>query len=420
MAVVDVTPLRQVPGYRWLFGGMLFAQAGRQLSVVAVPFQVYDLTGSTVAVGLLGLAQLVPLLAVSLVGGALADAVDRRRLLVVTQLVLASTAVGLAWNSVIEQPMVWPLFVLSAINAGVSAIDSPTRASIVPGLVGRGLLPSAMALNQTLTNVAKAVFPALGGLLIATVGLGFSYGIEVLAFIGAALLVRHLPHQPTVGGGRRFGLASITEGIRYLKGRRLLQSTFLIDLVAMVFGMPYALFPAMGTTVFGGDAFTVGLLFAAPGAGALLGAVTSGWVTVVRRQGRAVIVAVIIWGAAIAVFGLTSILWLALTMLAIAGAADMVSAIFRGTIVQLTAPDELRGRISSIHMAVVAGGPRLGDLEAGLVAALTTVRFSVVSGGLACIAGALLLARWAPQFLHYRYRPELTGPADGAAPPDVS
>lgn len=385
---------------------MFLAQTGRQLTVVAVPFQVYDLTGSTVAVGLLGLAQLVPLLVVSLVGGALADAVNRRSLLVLSQLVLAGTGAGLLWNSVADQPAVWPLFVLSAVNAGVSAIDSPTRTSIVPGLVGRGLLPSAMALNQTLTNTAKAVFPALGGLLIATVGLAFSYGIEIVAFIAAALVIRCIPDQPTVGGGRKFELSSITEGLRYLKGRRLLQATFLIDLNAMVLGMPTALFPAMGTSVFGGDAFTVGLLFAAPGAGALLGAVTSGWVSVVRRQGIAVLVAVIIWGAAMAVFGLTDFLGLALVMLAIAGAADVVSAIFRGTIVQLAAPDALRGRLSSIHMAVVAGGPRLGDLEAGLVAALTSVRFSVVSGGLACIGGALLLARWAPQFVGYRHEPD--------------
>ncbi|HET7847017.1 MAG TPA: MFS transporter [Acidimicrobiia bacterium] len=413
MAVVDVTPLRQVPGYRWLYAGMFLAQTGRQLTVVAVPFQVYDLTGSTIAVGLLGLAQLVPLLAVSLVGGALADAVNRRRLLVLTQLILAATAVGLFWNSVIAQPAIWPLFVLSAINAGVSAIDSPTRAAIIPRLVGMGLLPSAMALNQTLVNVAKAVLPALGGLLIATVGLPFAYGIEVFAFIGAALLIRHIPDQRTEGGGRKFELSSITEGLRYLKGRRLLQATFLIDLNAMVFGMPTALFPAMGTTVFGGDAFTVGLLFAAPGAGALLAAVTSGWVSVVRRQGLAVVVAVVIWGAAIAVFGLTELLGLALVMLAIAGAADVVSAIFRGTIVQMAAPDALRGRLSSIHMAVVAGGPRLGDLEAGLVAAVTSVRFSVVSGGLACVAGALLLGRWAPQLVGYRHEP---GSSDRSTP----
>jgi MFS family permease len=410
LAVVDTTPLRQSPGYRWLFIGMFSAQAGRQLTVVAVPFQVYQLTGSTLAVGLLGLAQLIPLLAVALVGGALADAVNRRRLLVLTQLVLAGTGAGLLWNSVAEQPLVWPLFVLSAVNAGVSAIDSPTRTSIVPGLVGRKLLPSAMALNQTLGNVAKAVFPALGGLLIATVGLAFSYGIEIVAFIAAALMIRRIPDQPPVGGGRKFELSSIVEGFRFLKGRRLLQATFLIDLNAMVFGMPTALFPAMGTSVFGGNAFTVGLLFAAPGAGALLAALTSGWVSVVRRQGYAVMVAVIIWGAAMAIFGLTNLLGLALVMLAIAGAADVVSAIFRGTIVQLAAPDELRGRLSSIHIAVVAGGPRLGDLESGLVAALTSIRFSVVSGGLACIGGALLLGRWAPQLVGYRYEPDSIGP----------
>lgn len=404
--MVDITPLREAPGYRWLFAGMFFAQAGRQLTIVAVPFQVFELTGSTLAVGLLGLAQLFPLLLVSLIGGALADAVDRRRLLVLSQIVLALTATGLLWNSLAEAPAIWPLFVLSAINAGVSAVDSPARHAIVPGLVGRALLPSAMALNQTLGNIASAAIPAVAGLLIATVGLPFNYGIEILVFIAGAALVYRVPDRPTEGGGRKFGLSSIMEGLRYLKGRRVIQSVLLIDFNAMVFGMPTALFPAIGTEVFGGDAFTVGLLYAAPGFGALFGALTSGWVSAVRRQGRAIVIAVIGWGLAITVFGLSRSLALALTMLALAGLADVVSAIFRGTILQMSSPDALRGRLSSMHMAVVAGGPRLGDLEAGVVAALTSVRFSVVSGGLLCVLGTLGIARWAPDFVRYRHDPE--------------
>lgn len=196
-------------------------------------------------------------------------------------------------------------------------------------------------------------------------------------------------------------LSSIVEGFKYLKNMRVIQAAMLIDLNAMVFGMPTALFPAMGTEVFGGDAFTVGLLYAAPGAGALLGALTSGWVSAVRRQGRAVVLAVVGWGVAIAIFGFSSSLWIGLAMLALAGAADVVSAIYRGTIIQLSTPDDLRGRVSSMHMAVVTGGPRLGDLEAGVVAALTSVRFSVISGGLACVFGALGLAKWAPSFVRY-------------------
>jgi MFS family permease len=214
-----------------------------------------------------------------------------------------------------------------------------------------------------------------------------------------------VPDVATQGGGRGFGLASIAEGFGYLKDQKLIQATLLIDLNAMVFGMPTALFPAMGTEVFGGDAFTVGLLYAAFGVGALIGSLTSGWVSSVIRQGRATIIAVMGWGLAMAVFGLTTSLTLGLIMLGLAGAADVVSAIFRGSIVQLTAPDELRGRMGGMHPAVVAGGPRLGDLEAGVVAELTSIRFSVVSGGLACIVGALLIARWAPEFLNYRYEP---------------
>jgi MFS family permease len=414
--VVDVAPLRQVPGYRWLFAGMLFVHAGRQLTVVAVPFQVFQLTGSTLMVGLLGLAQLVPLLAVSLIGGALADAFDRRRLLVISQLILAGTSAGLLWNSLADNPAIWPLFLFSALNAGVSAIDSPARQSLVPGLVGRSLLPSALALNQTLTNTAKAALPALGGLLIATAGLPFTYGTEVLLFLIGATLMLRVPEVKTEGGGRKMEVSSVVEGFRFLKDRKVIQAALLIDLNAMVFGMPTALFPAMGTEVFGGDAFTVGLLYAAPGVGALIAALTSGWVGSVRRHGQATVIAVIGWGLAIAVFGFTSSLALGLVMLALAGAADVVSAIFRGSIVQLTTPDDLRGRMSSMHTAVVAGGPRLGDLEAGIVAELTTVRFSVVSGGIACIIGALAIARWAPDFVKYRYDPGRPGPGGPGLP----
>ena len=406
LAVVDTTPLRRVSGYRWLFAGMFVMQVGRQLTVVAVPIQVYEITGSTIAVGLLGLAQLVPLLLVSLVGGALADAVDRRRLLTFSQVVMAFTGAGLLWNSLSDSAAIWPLFVLSAINAGVSAIDSPARHALVPGLVGRALLPSALALNQTQTNVAKAAVPALGGLLIATSGFPAAYSLQTVAFAISALLVYQVPNVPIEGGGRPFSMSSIVEGFRFLKSRRVIQAALVIDLSAMVFGMPTALFPAFGTEVLGGDAFTVGLLYAAPGIGALLAAMTSGWVPLIRRQGRAVVLAVIGWGAAIAIFGFTTSLGLALTMLAVAGAADVVSAIFRGSIVQLSVPDSLRGRLSSMHMAVVAGGPRLGDLEAGVVAALTSVRISIVSGGLACVLAAVGIARWAPSFLHYRYDPE--------------
>jgi MFS family permease len=417
MVLLDISPLRESTTYRWLFGGLLTTHTGRQLTVVAVPFQVYKLTGSTLAVGLIGLAQLIPLLGMSLVGGALADAVDRKRLLVWSQLLLALMAGGLAANAFSAQPAVWPLYVLTGLSAAVSAVESPTRTAVLPAIVGRSLLPSALALGQLLGNVAKAVVPAAAGFLIATAGLGATYSLEAVLFIGGALLMWKIPPLKPEGGGTQFGLASIREGLSFLRKRRLLQATFVIDLNAMVFGVPKALFPAIATDLFGGDATTTGLLFAAPGIGALIAAITSGWLSSVRRQGLAVIVSVVVWGAAMASFGLTSSLTFALPVLAIAGAADVVSAVFRTTILQLAVPDELRGRLSSAHVAVVTGGPRLGDLEAGSVAALTSVRFSVISGGLACIAGALAIARFMPELARYRSSDSGTG---GVGPSDES
>jgi MFS family permease len=399
---VDTRPLQDSLEYRWLYAGLSVAWFGRQLTVVAVPYQVFELTGSTLAVGLLGVAQFIPLLVTSLVGGAVADAVDRKRLLVASQVGLALTAVGLAWNAVSDSPAIWPLYLLSGLNAAISAVDYPTRSAVLPNLVGRDLLASALALNQILGNVAKAVGPALAGVLIATLGLGWTFGTEAALFTIGALLMRPIRPLPPVEGGRRVGFASIMEGLSYIKERRVLQSIFLIDLNATIFGVPRALFPAIGQEVLGGGAGVVGLLYAAPGAGALLAALTSGWVARVERQGRSVVIAVMVWGLAIAAFGLTSSVAVAVVFLALAGGADLISAVFRSTILQLSVPDSLRGRLSGVNIAVVSGGPRLGDLEAGLVASLTSIRFSVISGGLACVLGALAIDRWMPQLSDYR------------------
>ena len=405
LAVVDVSPLREVPGYRWLFGGMLLAQSGRQLTVVAVPIQIFLITDSTLAVGLLGLAQLVPLLLVSLVGGALADAIDRRRLLVIAEVVLTITGLGLLWNAIVDEPLLWPLYVLSGINAGIAAIHNPARQALVPRLVGDKLFPAALALNQTQTNVAKTAVPAAGGLLIAFAGLPAAYAIQSMAFLLSALFFLRIPLLQIQGGGRSFSVASIREGFAFLKSRRVIQAAMLMDFGAMVFGMPTALFPAFGTDVLGGDEFTVGLLFAAPGAGAMLAAFTSGWVAQVRRQGRMVAYAVACWGLGIAIFGLSRSLPLALAMLAFAGGADVISAIFRQSIIQLSIPDAFRGRLASIHTAASGGGPRLGDLEAGVVAEFSSVRFSVVSGGAACALTSFAISRWSPGFFGYESGP---------------
>lgn len=411
--LLDVTPLRESRDFRLLWSGQLVSVVGRQVTTVAVPFQVYDLTGSSLTVGLVSAAQLVPLLLCSLAGGSIADAVDRRRLMLVMQVLLALTSVGLALNAALPSPAVWPLFVLTALSAGMSAVDSPTRSASVPTLVGRERLPAALALNQSLMQVGSVVGPAIAGVLIGAVGVGAAYWVDAATFLFAAAAVWRLRPLPPSDGGTRAGLASVLEGLRFLRGRRALQGSFLIDVNAMVFGMPRALFPALGTGLFGGGAATVGLLYAAPGAGALVGALTTGWVSSVRRQGRAVVASVVVWGAAIAGFGAVSWLPLALALLAVAGAADVVSAVFRNTILQLSVPDRLRGRLSSVHIGVVTGGPLLGDAEAGAVAAATTPRTSVVSGGVACVLGALVVARALPELARWT----MADAVDDEAPP---
>jgi MFS family permease len=395
--LADITPLRESRHYRLLFLNEGFAFLGSQITVVAVPLQIYFMTHSSLAVGMVGLAQLGPLLACSLVGGAVVDAIDRRTLMIWVQLARGALSAGLAANALAPRPALWPLYVLTAAGAGLSAIDGPARMAAVPALVRRELVPAAAALHQILTQVGQVAGPAAAGLIVARASFSAAYAIDAVTFTVASLLALAMRRLPPGEGSTRAGAASVWEGLRFLRGRRALQGNFVIDANAMVFGMPRALFPALGTGLFGGGPATVGLLYAAPGAGALIGALLAGWVGSVRRQGRAVLVAVAVWGLAITVFGLVAWLPLALALLAVAGAADVFSAVFRNTILQLTVPDGLRGRLSAIHIAVVSGGPRLGDAESGGVAALAGPRFSVVSGGLACLAGVALIAWRIPE-----------------------
>jgi MFS family permease len=375
---------------------------GRQLTIVASALQIFLLTDSSLQVGLLSLAQLGPVIVCSFLGGSLADAVDRRKLLIVANVLMTTTSIGLAANAMLGQPQVWPLYVCTALNAGFSSIDAPTRTAAVATLVRRDQIPAAAALNQTGYQFGQVAGPAFAGLIIATVSIAAAYWFDVATFVIALVLLFRMQPMVPEGGGTRAGLSSVKEGLRYLRGQRAVQGTFLIDINAMVFGMPRALFPQLGTELYGGGAGTVGLLYAAPAAGAFIGAVTTGWVGGVRRPGRAVLYAVIAWGAAIAAFGSTAWLPAGLLFLAVAGAADVISAVFRGTILQLQVPDRLRGRLNAINIAVVTGGPRVGDLEAGVVATATTAQFSVVSGGLACIAGVGLLARLRPELGEWR------------------
>lgn len=411
--LADLTPLRESRDYRYLFAGQVSSYIGRQFTVVAIPIQVFAMTHSSLMVGLVGLASLGPLIIFSIAGGALSDAFDRRRMLLISQVLLAATSATLAINAGLDRPALWPLFLFGSLSAGFAGADMQTRNAIAPRLVRRETFPAAAALTQLVWQVGMVAGPILAGLVIAQVSLAVAYWIDVGSFVVAFVAAIPMRPLPPEGGGTKAGLSSVLEGLRFLKGKRVLVSTFVIDINAMVFGMPSALFPQLGTEVFGGGAQTVGLLYAAPGAGALLGALFSGWVPRVRRQGLAVIVAVILWGAAIAAFGFTESLPIALVLLALAGAADVVSAVFRNTILQLSVPDAFRGRLSGVHIAVVAGGPRLGDAEAGAVAALTTPQISVISGGLACIAGALLIARLVPEFARYDSQRAPVYSADG-------
>jgi MFS family permease len=401
--ILDVSPLRRSRDLRCLFAGQLLSTLGAQLTTVAVPYQVYILTRSSLDVGLVSLATVLPLIAGALLGGSLADAADRRKILLGAQLLTLLCSAGLAVNAD-TGPALWPLFALPAMAAGFATATEAGLSAILPNLVRRSEVAAVNAMFQALFQIGQVAGPAVAGLLLAGAGVRFVYWMDA-ATIAAAIVATFLmgPQVPRVsqaGASHRPGLRSIVAGFSYLRGRPVIQGAYLIDINATVFGMPRAVFPALALTVFGGGARTLGFLYAAPGAGALLGAVTTGWIPRIRRQGRAVIAAVLVWGAAITCFGLVRWLPAALALLAVAGCADVISAVFRGTIIQLGVPDELRGRMMGMQMAAVAGAPRIGDAESGAVAAAFTPLTSVVSGGLACIAGALILARLLPAFRH--------------------
>jgi MFS family permease len=407
---IDVRPLRASRDFRLVWTGLFISELGYQLSLVAIFVQVYELTGSAGAVGLTGLFSFLALLLGAVISGAILDAYDRRKLLLWAQVGFAVGSTILLVGAIHGHPSVWTIYLAASIFALVSTTDGPTRSAMTPRLVGHDLMPSAMALNQVVWNSVALLGPAIGGVIIARWGFGWAYGIDLVtygAMFVAALMIAPMP--PLRGDDERaaIGWAAVKEGFGFVRRSPLLQSTFVIDMIAMIFGLPRALFPILATTQFHRGPEVVGLLFAAPAAGALIGALTGGWVRHVQRQGLAVIWAVVGWGAAIVAFGLSGPhLWIALVFLAIAGCADVYSAIFRSTILQLAAPEELRGRLSGIHILVVTGGPRLGDLEAGTIAQIYSPTVSVVSGGLICMFGAGIVALVYPVLRRYRQAPQ--------------
>lgn len=401
---LDLSPFRY-RDYRLLWFGEVVSKTGHQITLVAVYVQIYDLTRSAAAVGLVGVVQLIPLILTSLFGSPLVDAHDRRRLLFATEIGLVFASSLLLLGASMERPPLWLVYGAAGLGAGLGGLETPTRTALIPMIVGREKLSSAITLHQILWNTTMIVGPAIAGLIIARLGLVWAYGIDVATY-GATIVSVALmrPAPPVVDGvSPATGVPGVLEGLSFLRRHRVLQATFLADMVAMVLGNPRALFPVLAVVQFHRGAEAVGLLFSALAVGALLGALTAGWVRHVDRQGRAVLVAVAAWGAGIIGFGLTGDRFvLALTFLALAGGADVVSAVLRGTILQQGIPDSIRGRMSGVHSLVVQGGPRLGDLRAGVLATALGATASVVSGGIAVLVGVALMALFAPRFVGYR------------------
>jgi MFS family permease len=396
----DTTALRESRELRSLVLGNFVSGMGTQASLVALPYQLYVQTKSPLLTGLLGAAELIPLMTMALVGGALADKVDRRRLLLVDQVALVLVAGALCAAALAGEPPVWLLYVLGALLAGFGAVQNVARSAIIPNLVRPELLRSALAVNYGLYQLTMVVGPGLGGLLISAGGVQLAYGVDALSCGAMVLGVIAISAQPPTRDEDAPELnirRSIAEGLRFVRRSKALIGSFAIDLNAMAFGMPRALFPVLAVSVYHAGASGTGLLYASVSAGATVAALTTGWLEHVRRLGLIVIGAVVAWGLAIFFAALVPSLWFAAAMLALAGAADSVSAVCRNVINQSLTPDALRGRMSSIYSLVVTSGPRVGDIESGAVASLTSARFSMATGGLACIAGVGVIVLAFPQ-----------------------
>jgi MFS family permease len=400
--ILDLSPLRKNRDYRLLYVGQLVSSFGSMITYVAVPQQIWELTHSSLTVGLLGAVQLVPLLLFALLGGAYADSMDRRKMLVVSELLLAVGSLFLAINSLLPQPSVALIFLVSGAMSALNGFHRPALDALTPRLVDRDDLRAVSALSSLRFSLSAIAGPALGGVLIGTVGMMSTYAIDFVTYIvslAALAAIRRMPPPE----GRKPGLHAILEGLRYAKSRPELIGTYIVDMVAMTFAMPMALFPSMAAGW--GGAKSLGWLYSAMAVGFLASTVISGWTRKVDRHGAAVIAGAMVWGIAIVALGFAPGFFSALLCLAIAGAGDNVSAIFRGTIWNETIPGDLRGRLAGVEMISYLSGPLLGNVRAGWVASLASNRVSIISGGLLCIAGILLCISLLPSFWRYRRLP---------------
>src|SRR5580693_3211827 len=411
--LADLRPLRESPPFRRLLIGSTVSWLGSSMTSFALVLQIFELTHSSVAVGALGLAQAIPALVVGLYGGSLADAVDRRRLVLATSSFLTVVSAVFAAQAFLNLGQLWLLYALAAVQSGMQSVDGPARRTFVPRLLPAERLTAGVALNQVSGYVTFLFGPALAGAITVAGGLRVCYLIDAVSFAAALYSVARLPAMPPEGGVAR-------PGLRYVRSQPILTAAFLFDLDSTVFGLPVALFPALNAERFGGSPQTLGLLSTALAAGGLLGSVLSGPAGRVPAKARAMLVTVVIWGAAITCFGFARVFWLALLLLVLAGAADTTTVIFRGSIVQHITPDRLRGRVTAVDYVVGAGMPRLGNFEAGVVAGVTSPGFSAVSGGVATVAGALLIRLAFPAVARYRSPVEPALPPPPPGPPSAA
>ncbi|OBJ45407.1 MFS transporter permease [Mycolicibacterium mucogenicum] len=415
--IADTTPLRN-PDYRRLWGSSVVTVIGANLTIFAVPVQLYALTQNSAYVGLAGVFSVVPLIVFGLWGGAWADAMDRRRLLIIASCGLAIASVLLWVQAAAGLNNVWLVLCLLSVQQAFYAINSPTRSAAIPRMLPAEQLPAANSLNMTVFQAGAIIGPLLAGVLLRWVDLSTLYFIDALTTIApiwATFRLTPMPpeHAPDDDTSRR-GFAAVLDGFRYLSGNRVVLMSFVVDLIAMILGMPRALFPQMAHENFGGPVAggtAMALLSAAMAVGAVAGGVFSGWLPRVRRQGLAVVVSIVVWGVAMAGFGLAvghatgrpdGFLWIALVLLAVGGAADMVSAVFRSTILQEAASDELRGRLQGVFTVVVAGGPRIADAVHGAAAAVVGTTVAATGGGVLVVVGVVVSVLVVPAFVRYR------------------
>ncbi|NEK94781.1 MFS transporter [Modestobacter muralis] len=403
---LDTTPLRN-RAFRRVFGGVAVTMLGQQMTLVAVPYQVYELTGSSLMVGLTSVVALVPLVVFGLLGGAIADAMDRRRLMIITSVGAAVTSALLAVQALLPgDGHISVLWLLAAAVSAFAAVNQPARSAVIPAIVGPDDVAAANALSMTVRSAGVIVGPLLAGLLIGLGDLSILYTVDAIGFVLAVLLLRGLPSLPPAGvsGPLRLGAAvrGVGEGFSFLRTQPVLLMTFVVDVIAMLFAWPQAVFPELSQTTYAGNANSLGWLFAGVSIGSLLMGLTSGWVSRVDRQGAVVLAAIAVWGVAIIGFGLSSALWLSVLCLAVAGAGDMVSAVLRSSMLQTAAPDEMRGRMQGVFIVVVAGGPRLGDLRAGVLASSVGVSAAMWSGGIVIVVAMAVVAVAVPSFWLFR------------------